>query len=306
MAALEKYTLRELENLIKSGRKFRLFKPFMYNGQVMLNIEKVLNEKDLMRLDGKVFGPIEVVPAVEHNTDNKLRTAIAENCIKILKTSPLFYANDSHHLDYTKRKETEKLFDAIIKGNAHLAQKMLEIYQRSKKLFLHSVKVAVIAVVIDLGLQQKRKIHNALRSEELITGALLHDVGFLKLPAEMLEKKRLDYNDQEKSLYKTYPAKGKELAEELGDTIRAKTLDIIAQHQERLPGTGFPFGLKNKDIEELALIVGLADEFDLIYSRETAIHTKSASEIMSRISRSGKFFGHDIVDSFYTWFRYLK
>jgi HD-GYP domain-containing protein (c-di-GMP phosphodiesterase class II) len=305
MAAVEKYTLRELEKLIKNGGKFHLFKPFIYNGQTLYNTEKILNEKDILRLDGKIYGPIEVVPAVEHNTDDKVRSAIVENCIKILKTSTLFNVDETHHLDFNKRKECEKLLDAIISGNPHLAKKLLEIYQHSKKLFIHSVNVGIISIVTDLGLQEKRKSHNALRSEELLTGSLLHDIGFLKLPKSLVEKKRIDYGEEEKKIFRTYITEGCEIIKGLGTNIRSKSLIIIGQHQERLTGTGFPESLKSGKIDELALITGLADEFDLIASHETA-SPKPISDIMSKFSRSQNLFGSEIVDSFYTNFRYLK
>ena len=305
MAAVEKYTLRELENLIKNGGKYHLFKPFIYNGQTLYNTEKILTEKDILRLDGKIYGPIEVIPAVEHNTDDKVRNAIVENCIKILKTSSLFKIDETHHLDFNKRKECEKLLDAIISGNPHVAKKLLEIYQHSKKLFIHSVNVGIISTVIDIGLQEKRKTHNALRSEELLTGSLLHDIGFLKLPKIMVDKKRMEFDDDEKNLYRTYTVEGVKILGELGTHIRSKSLVIVEQHQERLHGSGFPEGLKGNKIDELALVTALADEFDLMMSGEV-INKKPVADIMSKISRSQSFFGSDIVDSFYTWFRYLK
>ena len=263
MASVEKYTLRELDKKIKEGEKYRFFKPFTYNGQLLFNVEKILTEKDIMRLDGKIYGPVEVVKAVEHNTDDSSRSSVVENCVKILKTSPLFRPNDTHHLDFTKRKECEKLFDGIINGNPHLAQKMLELYEFSKKLFVHSVNVTIISLVVDLGLQEKRKQHNALRSEELLTGALLHDIGFLNLPKSMVEKRRLDYDDNEKKLFFTYPDEGKKIVKSLAENVRSRSLDIVYQHQERVTGTGFPQHLKGDKIEETALIVDLL--MSLIY-----------------------------------------
>lgn len=306
MAAVERYTLRELDSLIKEGKKYRLFKPFFYNGQILFNIEKVLNEKDILRLEGKIYGPIEVVPAVEHTTDDKIRNAVIENCIKILKKSSLFHIDDVRHLEFVMRKECEKLFTGILSNSPHVAQKVLEIFQFSKKLFLHSVNVAIISTVIDLGMQNKKKMHNALRSEELLVAALLHDVGFLNLPVSLVEKRRVEYTEEEKKLYLTYPEESKKIASTLGDNIRSKTIDVIYQHQERLTGQGFPQHLKGTKIEDMALVIGLADEFDLLISKETAEHQRTISEAMSRFSRYGQIIGNDIVDSFYTWFRYLK
>ena len=306
MSNVEKFTLRELESKIKEGEKYRLFRPFMYNGQTLFNIEKILTEKDMLRLDGKIFGPIEVVSAVEYNSDDKSRNVIIDECVRILKTDRLFHLDDVHHLKFEKRKECEKLFDGIINGNLHLADKITELYNFSKKLFEHSVRVTILSVIIDLGVQEKKKAHNGLRSEEILTGALLHDIAFLTFPESMVEKRRFEYNDSEKALYMTYPTVGKQIVTEMGSSIRSKSIDIVYQHQERLQGNGFPQKLKGNKIEELALIVGFADEFDLMVSKESIDHQKSFSEIMSRFSVYGRIMGQDIIDSFYTWFRYLR
>ena len=302
---VESYTLKELEKHIQDGKTYRLFKPFLYNGQILLNVEKIITIKDIYKLENKIFSSIQVIQAVEHNTDDKIRKAIISKSIEILKSSKLFKVSDICHLDFTKRKECEKLISAIINGNPHLAQQLLKIYQYSKKLFIHTINVAIISTVIDLGLQEKEKKHDALQSEELLTAAFLHDVGFLKLPQSMITKKRYDYDIKEKALYKTYPHQGKEIAMSLGDNIRMKPIEIIFQHKEKLDGSGFPESWNGNSIDKLALIVGLADEFDLIMSNETSSSQRSTSEVMSKVSRMGMIFGKNIVDSFYTWFRYL-
>ncbi|MCH5150652.1 MAG: HD domain-containing protein [Spirochaetales bacterium] len=307
MSDTEKYTLRQLAPLIQQGGKYRLFKPFLYNGQIFLNIEKILTESDLMRMEGKCFGPIEVVPAIEHNVNDRIRDSIAENCIKILKTSQLFHPSENSHLEFNKRKECEKIISGVIKGNAHLAQKLLEIYQFSKKLFIHSVNVSIFSFVITLGMQEKRKEHNALVLEEVFSAALLHDIGFLKLPKELTEKRRVDYSPEEVAIFKTYPVEGREIVLELSNVLRKRTIDFIYQHQERLNGSGFPQGLKGNTIDEMALVIGLADDFDLFLSKEITNSQKiTASDIMSRLARSASFYGTDAVNSLYTWFRYLK
>ena len=145
--SVEKLKINELKNLIKSGKTYRLFKPFYYKDQILINIEKILTIKDLDKLEGKIHRPIEVVSTVNHNTTDKIRKSIAENAIKILKTSKIFKLNDTHHLDYEKRKECEKLLISIINGNPHLAKYLLILYQHSKKLFIHSIRVGIIRIV---------------------------------------------------------------------------------------------------------------------------------------------------------------
>ena len=183
----------------------------------------------------------------------------------------------------------------------------MEIYQFSKKLFIHSVNVSIFSFVIALGMQEKRKEHNALVLEEVFSAALLHDVGFLNLPKELVEKRRIEYSPEETAVFKTYPSEGREIALGLGNVLRKRTTDLIYQHHERLDGSGFPMGIKGNAIDEMALVIGLADDFDLFLSKEiTNIQKGTASDIMSRLARSASFYGSDAVNSFYTWFRYLK
>jgi HD-GYP domain-containing protein (c-di-GMP phosphodiesterase class II) len=302
---VEKYKLSELKKFIKSGKTYRLFKPFFFKDQILINIEKILTVNDLNKLEGKIHRPIEVVSTVNHNTTDKIRKSIAENAIKILKTSKIFKLNDSHHLDFDKRKECEKLLISIINGNPHLAKYLLILFQHSKKLFIHSIRVGIIATIIDLGLQDKKNHYDGLRSEIILTASLLHDIGFLKLPKTMVEKRRIEFNDEEMELYNKYPSIGKKILIELGDNFRKQSLLLIEQHREKLSGDGFPIGLKEDHIHQFSLIVGLADDFELMASNETS-NNKTYSQIMSKISRMHKTYGSDVVDSFYTWFRYLK
>ena len=303
---IERYTLNELKDLIQDGEIYRLFKPFFYQGQILLNIEKILTLKDIYKLEDKIYGELQVVSTVSHDTDSKSRKLIITNSIKILKSSSLFNKDEIHHLNFKKRNECEKLLTGIIDGKPHLANQLIKLFKYSKKLFIHTINVGIISSVIDLGIQEKNKHHDGLQSEILLTAALLHDIGFLKFPKSMIEKKRFEYNEEEKKLYKTYPLESKKIALSMGDNIRQRTINIICQHQERLTGEGFPQELQKNDIDELALIVGLADDFDLMILNEISSSQKSSSDIMSKISRMGDIFGPHIVDSFYTCFRYLK
>ncbi len=303
---VEKYTLKQLKELIENGKNYKLLKPFLVNNQVFINVEKILTPKDIQKLEDKIYGEIEVLPAVAHEADNQVLKFVISGAIEILKHSSLFKVNDVHHLDFEKRKECEKILTGIISRTPHLADYLLKLYRHSKKLFIHSINVAIIATVIDLGIQQKHAHHDGLRTEVLLTASLLHDIGFLFLPKSMTEKRRIEYSDEEKSAYLKYPAASKKIALSLGDEIRKKSAEVICQHRERLTGDGFPDKMKGSQIDELALIIGIADEFDLMIAGEMSTSQKSPSEVMSRMSRMGGIFGEAVVDSFYTWFRYLK
>jgi HD-GYP domain-containing protein (c-di-GMP phosphodiesterase class II) len=123
----------------------------------------------------------------------------------------------------------------------------------------HTRRVAALAVEIGerLGLSPSR-----LRS--LAIGGLLHDIGKLSIPASILQKPG-PLDDDEFSLVKTHPERGRELLVELGgfdDAVRRLVLD----HHERLDGTGYPRGIRGDDLDLATRILSVCDVYDALVS----------------------------------------
>ncbi len=95
--------------------------------------------------------------------------------------------------------------------------------------------------------------------EQLRWGALLHDMGKLMVPSEILNKPGRPTEDEWKILA-AHPAEGERilapLADWLGDSYHA-----AGQHHERWDGKGYPRGLKAEEISLCARIVAVADAF---------------------------------------------
>lgn len=98
------------------------------------------------------------------------------------------------------------------------------------------------------------------RHMEVTIGALLHDIGMLKIPSEIINKKG-NLIESELSTVQTHTrisyqiiTKQLKYSEEIGV--------IALQHHERWDGKGYPNGLKEKNIELSARIVSVADAFD--------------------------------------------
>jgi len=92
------------------------------------------------------------------------------------------------------------------------------------------------------------------------TGALLHDVGLMRLPVHLLDKPGKLSPEEEKELQE-HPDQGERLlkrSHEHSSTI----LNIIRHHHERFGGNGYPDGLAGDRIPEEAMIVALADIYD--------------------------------------------
>jgi putative nucleotidyltransferase with HDIG domain len=97
-------------------------------------------------------------------------------------------------------------------------------------------------------------------------GALLHDVGKLMVPAELLNKPgRLD--EAEWSLVHGHPSAGVELLADIEFPWDVRP--IVESHHERWDGTGYPHGLAGEAIPLTARVVCIADVYDALTSRRS-------------------------------------
>jgi putative nucleotidyltransferase with HDIG domain len=92
-------------------------------------------------------------------------------------------------------------------------------------------------------------------------GALLHDVGKIDIPAEILNKPgRL--SAEEWALMRSHPEAGVELLK--GIDFPEDVLPVILSHHEKWDGSGYPHGLTGESIPLVARILGLADAYDAL------------------------------------------
>ena len=122
----------------------------------------------------------------------------------------------------------------------------------------HSERVAALAVMIgqQLGL-------SAGRLRALAQGSLLHDVGKIGVPDNILHKAG-GLTDEEFALIKEHPARGDVLLSSARGQRVERT--IVRHHHERIDGTGYPDGLAGEAIPLEARIAAVADVYDALRS----------------------------------------
>ena len=121
----------------------------------------------------------------------------------------------------------------------------------------HTRRVATLAVAIGehLGLPEGR-----LR--QLALGGLLHDMGKLSVPNEILNKPgRL--TDEEFAEIRRHPAAGRELLAELGG-FSPLVLDLVESHHERLDAAGYPNRVPAGQLDLTVRILTVADVYDAL------------------------------------------
>ena len=118
----------------------------------------------------------------------------------------------------------------------------------------HEQHVSEIAVAIgaELGLDETQ-------CDGLRVIGLLHDIGKINIPAEILAKPRR-LSDLEYALVKQHPQQGHEILK--GVEFRWPVSDTVLQHHERMDGSGYPHGLKGDQIILEARIVAVADTLE--------------------------------------------
>jgi len=131
--------------------------------------------------------------------------------------------------------------------------------------------------------------------EDLVTGALLHDVGKIGVPDRILQKPgRL--TEEEYRLITRHPALGVEIVAPVGEM--APVLSVVRHHHERFDGKGYPDGLRGEEIPLLARIVSVADAFDSMVRERPYGYSISREAALEEIhANSGTQFDPRVVDA---------
>lgn len=156
----------------------------------------------------------------------------------------------------------------------------------------HSERVQAYTALIarELGLDEQQVAG-------LSWAALLHDVGKLSVPAQILSARGRPTPEQWRIL-KSHPEAGMRLAAPLQGWL-GPWLGAIGQHHERWDGGGYPYGLVGTQISLAARIVAVADTFDAITSARSYKEALSPAAARDEIARcAGSQFDPDVVRAF--------
>jgi putative nucleotidyltransferase with HDIG domain len=154
----------------------------------------------------------------------------------------------------------------------------------------HSERVSTLSVAIgeQMGL-------DADTIEVLRLGALLHDVGKIGVPDEVL-RKRGRLTPSEFDAIKTHPTAGARILRSI--PFLARHIPIVELHHERPDGQGYPYGLKGDAIPLGARIVHAADAFDAMTSGRAYRSARLPFEAVAELRRcTGTDFDEESVEA---------
>ncbi len=167
---------------------------------------------------------------------------------------------------------------------------LLSVHYRSTR--GHAVRVLAHSKVIAEELNLP-----ALERERLSWAMLLHDMGMLAIPSDILSKKG-ELSSIERQVVMNHPSAGSELLDPLAIWLGEWRL-AAKEHHERWDGTGYPLGLQGANISLAGRIAAVADSYDAITSERSYKESMLPADARAEIAAcSGTQFDPSVVRAF--------
>lgn len=185
-----------------------------------------------------------------------------------------------------------ELVDYLLNNKDISSNHLTEIKTHDNYTYVHSLNTCVIALFFGMKMNFTR-----IMLEELGAGALLHDIGKMKVEKKILNKaERL--TTEEFEAMKQHSLFGYDLVKDL-NYISHRSKLVVLQHHERVDGSGYPHSLPGRKISRFAKIVALSDVYDAIVSDRVYRKGISGSEAYEFILGSaGTQFDWELVNLF--------
>lgn len=179
------------------------------------------------------------------------------------------FSKDAYDL-LSKANKKEKIFERLLNGEykkdiADILEYVLFSDQEKEKylkMLMYTTglrsEYSVVDTVSSICVAREIAVYmgiGELEQKEIYYGALLHDLGMLAIPLDILNAKR-KLTDEEIALIRTHVEKTEEL---LTGKLSDEIVKIACRHHERLDGSGYPKKLKGKKISNKQAILQVAD-----------------------------------------------
>lgn len=144
----------------------------------------------------------------------------------------------------------------------------------------HSKRVATVSAAIGMEMGLSIELQNTL-----YVGGILHDLGKIGVPDSILTKAG-KLEDEEYEQIKEHPAVGKRILKNV--RLLEKEIFALAEHHERLDGTGYPQGLSKDEISLVGRIVAVADVFDALICDRPYRPAMSLEEVITYLRKDAR------------------
>ncbi|MFW6022438.1 MAG: HD-GYP domain-containing protein [Halanaerobiaceae bacterium] len=232
-------------------------------------------------IEDNISHDIEINDVIHDETRQNGRLLI-EKTINDISLSNKINVNDIKELIYD-------MIDEIL-SIKYILVNLIDIKSYCSYTFAHSVNVAAIAIFIGklMGLDKDDLI-------EIGIGSILHDIGKMLLPMEIIHKPH-KLTAEEYKIIRKHPLLGYQYVKDNTD-ITPRSRIIILSHHERMDGSGYPKGIAGEDIHIFARVAAIADVFDALTSDRIYRKKWSNADVVDYlISNANSKFDQDMVE----------
>lgn len=265
-------------------------------GQILLSADSVLTDKYIKQLAKwgipSVYIDDGLLPDLE--IDDLLSDQTRYSAIKQVKN---FFSASQNKRTFRENfipkisSTVDNIIDEVL-SNKSLMINLTDIRSYDEYTFGHSVNVCALSVMTGITLGYSRE-----KLGYLGLAAMLHDVGKVDIPVEIINKPG-KLTEEEYEEVKKHTTSGYDILKQHSNLSNYCAI-VAFQHHERYDGEGYPRGLKGNEINVYARITGLIDVYDAmtadrIYRKAHPIH-----EVYEMIAGAGNsLFDYKIVQAF--------
>lgn len=259
------------------------------NKQLLLNQGAILNTKSISALKryGILVADVDII-GKELAQREEINYNVSLNAVSLVEE----LARGGGSVDYKKILCTvESIVAEILEGKA-IAGNLTNLCSVDMYTYAHCVDVCILSIAAGVLLNYDRK-----KLLTLGTGSLLHDIGKLKVPLNILNKPdKLTAEEFEKM--KRHSDYGYQMSKKIYD-ITALSREIILNHHEKYDGSGYPQGLRGDRISDMAVICSVADVYNAITTDRIYRKALPPHEAYEMIMAAGDLmFKNDIAMAF--------
>ena len=238
---------------------------YSQEGHLLLTKGTVINNNILAKLERHSIKPIDILNSLSKGIKpvGIINDAQMVESIKVVKNvfKNVLY-NEPNGVSAAIPPEhmalVEEVIEALIKTiskSKDLLYTVSEMLKTSEYTYKHSVNVAVLSILTAQSLG-----YETSDIKNIALGALLHDVGKMRVDQSIITKPSKLTDDERKEIEK-HPKYGYDLLKNI-KSLSFTAKQIVLFHHEKLDGTGYPFGLKGIEIPEFVRIVTICDMYD--------------------------------------------
>lgn len=238
-----------------------------------------------------IIPDVEIEDVILDETRQKAKKMIGDFTLEV-KRQPKESISKLIYTHQGIKNVLQEIIDQLL-TNPNLIINLADIRTADSYTFAHSVNVAVMALLTGVSLQIPRS-----RLRNIGMGALLHDLGKVKIPTSILNKKG-KLTPEEYEEIKKHPRLGYEMFKAQRGYVNTASALIIYQHHERMNGKGYPEKLKGEQIHTFARICAVVDVYDALVADRPYRPAFQPHTALHILESAGGEFDPDILRTFF-------